>query len=363
MTKMNDARYEWFDIAKGIAILGIVVWHIQVAWIDHPLLHAHELTAGLWPVPVFFILAGFFLTDAKLQQPKDFIIKKGRRLYVPTVCLYIIATLLHNMFVDIGFYSLNMDYDGSYITLYSLGDTIKGVVLSILLAGQELMLAPMWFACVLFVALCVMSIVCYVLKRYAANERQYQNWQLFAFLLPYIIYTLAMLVHPIEIPRYHHLFAAVWLIYAGMLMHTRLHLTFNSGIGAAVCALAVYGCSIFPANGYVAHTVSSLAACYLLCYMSKAIAKKKTVLSRLLAVIGRESFYIMALHLLGFKICTLLLNAFGADACLSALTPTVGSHVLLFIAYLAAGALLPIAFMLVYRRAKGCLLNCFRNNT
>lgn len=348
-------REDWVDIAKAIAIMGIVLWHMKLDWISHELFQAYPLAGGMWPVPVFFMLAGFFLTDAKLQQPKTFIAKKARRLYVPTVCLYLIATLLHNVFISIGFYSLDTDYEGQHIAAYSAADTVKGLIASVFLAGRELILSPMWFACVLFVALCWMSLASYGLKRIAVSESRYRSIQLFTFLLPALAFALLQHVHPIDIPRYGSLFRATWLVYVGMFLRTRLNPSFDSGTWAVVGGLVLYSYSVFPCEGLVSDTVCTVGSCYLLCYLSKRLANHTSMLRRALVVIGRDSFYIMALHLVGFKVCTLLLNALGADIALHLLLPPVGSSPALFLAYLAAGTLVPIAIMRVWRSAKNRL--------
>lgn len=350
-------REDWVDIAKAIAIMGIVLWHMKLDWISHELFQAYALAGGMWPVPVFFMLAGFFLTDAKLQQPKSFIAKKAKRLYVPTVCLYLIATLLHNVFISIGFYSLDVDYEGRYVSVYSVGDTVKGLLASVSLAGRELILAPLWFACVLFVALCWMSLASYGLKRFPVSESRYKSLQLFTFLLPALAFALLQQVHPIEIPRYGSLFRATWLIYVGMFMRTRLNPSFDSGTWAVVGGLTLYSYSVFPCEGLVSDTVCTVGSCYLLCYLSKLLANHTSLLRRVLVVIGRDSFYIMALHCVGFKVCTLLLNAFGAGIDLYLLLPPVGSSLMLFLAYLAAGTFVPIAIMRAYRGAKAYLLS------
>lgn len=86
---MHKARIGSVDIAKGIAILSIVIGHIGIYSSQ-----GVELTQPWvfqFHVPVFFVIAGYFLSD-KLSI-KDFIIQKARRLLLPyaAICLVIIA--------------------------------------------------------------------------------------------------------------------------------------------------------------------------------------------------------------------------------------------------------------------------------
>lgn len=55
-------------------------------------------------------------------------------------------------------------------------------------------------------------------------------------------------------------------------------------------------------------TVVTLSSLYVLRYIAKKI--QNTLIGRALSICGNESYYIMALHLLGFKFVTILLNAF-----------------------------------------------------
>jgi len=99
-----------------------------------------------------------------------------------------------------------------------------------------------------------------------------------------------------------------------------------------------------------------LSALYLLAYWGQRLAG--SIIERFVSYCGRESFYIMALHLVGFKFCTLLLSAVDIHACpLSDLQPSVGNNVLLAALYLAFGVLFPLAFMWAFRKAKNSALH------
>lgn len=63
-------------------------------------------------------------------------------------------------------------------------------------------------------------------------------------------------------------------------------------------------------------TVATLSSLYVLGYIAKKI--QNTLIGRALSICGNESYYIMALHLLGFKFATILLNAFGMSKPLDA---------------------------------------------
>lgn len=344
-------RQDWVDIAKGLSIMAIVIWHIEVSWTDTPLMPAHVLLSGIWPVPLFFLLAGFFINNEKMLDTKNFMLRRVKRLYLPTVCLYLGAVLLHNVFIETGFYDVNMDY-GKYITPYSLTDTLKQLFLSIFLAGQELIVAPLWFACVLFVSLCLMAIVTKIIVRFTYDEQRIRNIQLMLFFLPAFLYGIAKYIGQFHIPRYDQLLSAVWLIYVGMIIRGKsINLKFNSGTLAIISLFIVYGFTVIQTdnNNIASYTLCTLAACYFICYISKIIEQKLGFLRKILSKIGRESFYIMGLHLLGFKCCTIILNALGCNLNLAKLIAPAGDSLPLFLCYLLFGTFIPVLMIDTFR--------------
>jgi len=61
----------------------------------------------------------------------------------------------------------------------------------------------------------------------------------------------------------------------------------------------------------------------------------------------------MALHLVGFKLCTMTLSLVGINECrLSDLQPSVGNNIFLMVVYLAFGVLFPLAFIWAFRKLK-----------
>lgn len=104
-------------------------------------------------------------------------------------------------------------------------------------------------------------------------------------------------------------------------------------------------------------TVTSLACLYVVCYLSKLI-EKLTWINKLLSTIGRDSFYIMGLHFIGFKVATLLLNLSGAGMQLASLLPNVGGSIVLLVVYVVFGVTIPIIIVNCIRCVKKLIL-CF----
>lgn len=84
-------------------------------------------------------------------------------------------------------------------------------------------------------------------------------------------------------------------------------------------------------------------------YIGKHI--EKNVAGKVIAYIGNKSFYVMALHFVGFKFCTLALQGIGmGGANLSDLTPGVGGNILLLFVYAFFGVGFPLLFMWGFRK-------------
>ena len=84
---------------------------------------------------------------------------------------------------------------------------------------------------------------------------------------------------------------------------------------------------------------------------------ENNMIGKALTYVGKESFYVMALHFVGFKIGTMSLSCLGWGVNLRDLTPEVGSNVLLLLFYTAFGVGFPLVFMWVFRKIKDFILS------
>lgn len=155
------------------------------------------------------------------------------------------------------------------------------------------------------------------------------------------------------------------LLYVGQQLHGRLKVKFDNPYLFVVALLVVYESSLLIGPVGLNHnsykdvlqlTVGSTAALYAVCFISKKLETWR--IGKVLELCGRESFYIMGLHIVGFKLCTMLLMALGIiDGGLENLmTPHLGHNVFLLIVYTLCGLFFPIAFMFVFRKLKSLVL-------
>ena len=103
-------------------------------------------------------------------------------------------------------------------------------------------------------------------------------------------------------------------------------------------------------------TVGCMAALYAVCFIAKKLEKRR--IGKVLELCGRESFYIMELHIVGFKLCTMILMSVGIvnNGLENLMTPQIGNNAFLLIVYTLCGMFFPVAFMYGFRKVKSFLL-------
>lgn len=354
-------RTPYVDIAKGIAILSVVLLHVDFVYPKLSFINISAMLGWYWHVPVFFLIGGFFLKEERLLQPVSFIKGKFKSLYLLALYIYLPATLLHNALFDWGWYSLDAVYGGKIIAEWNLKEYVIGIAKTLLCAGREPIMGAMWFVYALLFALCGYSIIVYIV-----NKCKWGGYSVPLILLALqIISCVATNVYEITIPRFSNAISVMLLLYVGQQLHGRLKVKFDNPYLFVVALLVVYESSLLIGPVGLNHnsykdvlqlTVGSTAALYAVCFISKKLETWR--IGKVLELCGRESFYIMGLHIVGFKLCTMLLMALGIiDGGLENLmTPHLGHNVFLLIVYTLCGLFFPIAFMFVFRKLKSLVL-------
>lgn len=135
-------RLDWPDVAKGICMISIILGHLLIDWINQ--------IVFLYDLPVFFLIAGFFL---KKKSNWSFIKSKAKRLLIPyyVTCLVIIIGSVINACIDKTSVAEAFTTRLS-ATLYAAGDswqypfTIYGI-------------GAIWFFWALFIALVITNLL------------------------------------------------------------------------------------------------------------------------------------------------------------------------------------------------------------
>lgn len=354
-------KIEWVFIAKGLTMIGIVVWHITYEMPYNEFFPLRMLLFYLH-VNVFFVVGGFFTKEEKLLKPVAYIKRKYHTLYRKLLFFYIPAVLLHNVLFDIGFYDAAEEYGGKIISTYGLLEFIKKIILAVLFAGREPILGAMWFVYALFMAHCGFTIISWALRLLVKKSVYYEWVRCLTFFLLCLIAVQLKSIWGINIPRFNAGLYAVWLLYLGYQMRNRFNFQFKNAWLLAFSLVIVYCVTIENEIGIgnmlddaVLFTVNTLAATYVTCFVARALDKKW--IGKAIAYCGRNSFYIMALHLFGFKLGTVLLSTLGIERSLSVEKPIADDSFFLFCFYLFIGVGFPLVFIYIFRKVRGKLMN------
>lgn len=139
-------RMRSIDIAKGIAIVSIIVGHLRFTLGDsyRPL----SIFVFLYHVPVFFIVSGYFLSDK--TRLSSFIASKARRLLVPyyVTCVVLAVLLIAVFSFDTPPYSTSYGSFHNFIfaCFYAAGSSSAQI-------PYERSIGAIWFLWALFLGL------------------------------------------------------------------------------------------------------------------------------------------------------------------------------------------------------------------
>ena len=317
--QITAKRCAHIDIIKGWAMLTIIVFHVNKTCISGLW---GNLLGNHWNVAFFFIIAGFFLKEEALGQPHRFLKSKFKRLYVPATIIYALCILLHNVFVNIGWYPLGgcHPYTGAPFVLFGWKETCLGLAKVLAVGGSgELAMGAMWFIYSLLYAFVGMTILYWLICVICENKENRLYLMTIVLLLIASVSCVLSQRYGITVSRFSTTATAMFLIWWGMIVNKRLCWQYNKRWVLVIAILVFTHCVFMQRGGMslagnryqdlILLTVGSTAAIYIWGFIGRKI--EKSFIGRFLALLGRESLYLMAFHIIGFFICNSLLVKVG----------------------------------------------------
>lgn len=304
-------RDDFWDIVKGLGIIAVVTAHATIFSIELNRFH----------LPLFFFVSGFLFSAKKCLDYGNFFLHKFKTLWKPFVLYNALFFVLQNFFISIHWIS-SENILGTMISQHiSFYEVLKQIVSVFFIGNINIMCGATWF-----MAPFAVNILLFGLLVKISNERH-------KYLLPFLIllffvigtavikhspgmylYTdMAMMLLPItaagfylkkfcvahnnvsvsEIISFHNKkFAMVEAIIFVISAAVFYYLETNK----IVIGLAGYGM-----GNWFLFISAALAGTFFTVLAAKIISSVN-VLKKIFAFIGRESFHIMALHFIGFKI-------------------------------------------------------------
>ncbi len=366
----QTCRDKYVDIAKGLAIIDIVCWHISSKIIPGRFL-------SFWPIVFFFLVAGFYIKEEEIVKPIKFIAHKLKTLYLPATIIYLIAVLMHNPLCHWGFYPLGSAHPKTNIDFVIWdGKTYLFKFLKTIVAPNgELVMGAMWFLYALFFALCFLSVAAYISRKIFKDKQRADILWFAIVVLTSSISVSLNIIYNFSIPRISQSLTAATFILCGMFLKQKLRLNFSNWI-IMVVAVAIYLQYIMLPHSHLSFHYKfpdlilplalGIAALYVVLFISKKI-ERIPFLSDALSYIGRNSLYIMALHIFGFFLCTLLIDSFGLSENLSMAsslyTYKIDKNFLLWMLYFAFGVFVPLVIIKIFRIAQTLVVSKFSRHS
>lgn len=286
-----NKRIDYFDIAKGIAMLCIIAGHLGQDRVNNFVFTFH--------VPIFFLISGYFLNDR--LPVKEFVKRKAKQLMIPYVIAWgcitvgtVIFALLWQRTLKAGPCALCNQILGG---LYGNGSGIHIIIISDAIYVPTV--GALWFLPALFFALAIV--------RYFMNRKYGGVWIFFIALLGYESSQAAWLPLSVQPGM-----VAASFVYLGMLarkynvMERKLPKEMKIGIAAlwVFCILfcgKLYLVENMFANGILDYA-GALAGSYLVICFSRWLEQKTHYIAKGLRFLGQNTLIMLCVHAVELKV-------------------------------------------------------------
>lgn len=338
----SNARFNpTFSVMKGIAIISVVLGHCPALPFVGKFVNQYHLA-------VFFFVAGYFFKEKYLETPKIFIVKRLKSLYFPYVIFGLLALYLHNVF-----YGLHIVGDYMSMPDFILG----GRNLVVKLYSEEALMGAMWFC----PALLIVSYMSYFIFWLT---RKHKNLRHLSFLFVMTVGAVCCYFH-IKSPYCVWQYAPICILFYGGFVfkhHEDCFANVKSKIVWSVLLLLLLGilakynvCAylqpfhIANENVFVMVCIG-IVGCIAIYLLSSTLVVTK--LGKWLAVIGRYSFSIMAIHFLAFKIINFIqCLVYGYDLNKISSFPFLRLDNGWWMAYAIVGVFVPMLCSILYHKS------------
>lgn len=297
-------RMEWLDAMKGIGILLIMSSHL----FSTPILGKY-LYVGF--IPLFFFISG--VTARRTCDPfSTFAISKAKRLLIPYFFYSILFTSIIVVLSGNYLYFIGVLY--SRYCLYSLGTDPNFIFMSTGATTPLWLLTCLFFSQGLFYFYThrktktqkVVSIIAFALVGYALS--------FLPILLPWSIdtsflLTLFTIIGYELYQRFNHLSNKINYYIVPLLVSIPLLVALSGFNGVSNISVSIFGS--FRYISYWIYIMCSVF--YIIIIYTVSIIIQGSVISKLLAFIGRMSLELMCIHLFIFTMISMLVQQVGGN--------------------------------------------------
>ena len=280
-------RVKYIDVARGIAIICIILGHLGISNIDKVVFTFH--------VPIFFFITGYFIDDSLSMD--EFIKKKIKTLIIPYICtclvIILIATLKNMCFYGTEIASKTA-MDWIMASLYGSGVNYDGGIYYVKAIGA------IWFLLATFFGS--------VFLKGTLNMKRYTRIAtiLFLFVIGYKSYEIFLIPFSIQ-PGC----CATIFMYIGYLIKDIKRgikeVSVEVKVVFTILAILLWFYFIKTFEGFflvecyfgrgIIDILGCICGCYIIILISKFIGKYLRIISNALAFIGKYSLYVLCIHI------------------------------------------------------------------
>lgn len=322
---------------KGIGIILMVIGHTT-----SPL---HDFIY-LFHMPLFFMISGFFFKSKYITNKRHFIKKRLYRLYMPFLVWNLFFLVFHNIIYQLGIYP----------DLYAgINTYISRLIKIFCFTRAEPLLHPLWFLKSLFISSCFMLFV----FRLTINLQKKEVIQVIIFIALFICGFIIQKNEGFSPYDLHRELMTMFLIYSGFIIAKYKSIFLRPNPIIAVCFFnLLVVCSMFFTFELVASEIINpillLLISFLGFYMTFTFSYyflSCRLFSSWLIYIGKNTMPILILHLIAFKVFSLVLdNLFGLQTLDHKSLFYTGNYNGIWIAFSIVGIVLPLACMECYKK-------------
>ena len=352
------------DIAKGLGIIFMVLGH---AGCPYPI----KKFICFFHMPLFFIISGYVFKDiyfTNFENVKLLFFKRIKSLYLPYVFCNLIYVLFNNFFIKINFYTVNSkfllsEYGNEFglSEILSLKDLVIKIFYIFLFSGGSQLGGATWFLRTLFWITIGFCFFAFILKKLIKNEKIFY---IIGALICIICLLIGFYFSNINFNFYNigTMFSVILLFYIGFIYKEKFNFIkidflkfILSFIVLLLFCFILNKYYIIVQNFYynpVFLISTSIAGFIFTMYISEFISKLR-FLSNILDYIGQNTISILCLHLLCFKIITLLqVLIYNQPDYMLAAFPKLYSYNYWWVLYAIVGICGSLLISFIYRKVK-----------
>ena len=284
-------------IAKAIGIILMVIGHAGCPNFTRQFIY-------MFHMPLFFFLAGYCFKEKYLSNSKDFILRKFKGLWMPFVLISLLFLFLHNLFFNLGLIE-----EGLY-SIQEIFDRSKSIIIS--LHKEEPIIGGFWFIPQLFWGSLISFMFLKFCNRYYSLVLSITFAILFYYMKIYIPYTAI---------SWMSFYASSFFIIGNIFANINLNRIYNWGYALISLIIVLTASILIPDDIFVSqgwkilpYLFVAICGCIFTLNVSRLITLKNNTFVKTLVFIGSKTMWVLTLHLLAFKLLTLLIIYIKGDS-------------------------------------------------